>query len=75
MDLVLATGDNLVTGLQVLDPLGDSNHRLLEFTIQRRVPRACSKAVALDFRKANFNKLRRLVGEVLGSLRAGELSV
>ena len=31
--------------------------------------------VALDFRRANFNKLKRLVGEALGSLRAGELSV
>ena len=43
LDLVLATGDDLVRGLRVLDHLGDSDHRLLEFTIQRKVAKACSK--------------------------------
>ncbi|XP_059585298.1 uncharacterized protein LOC132250969 [Alligator mississippiensis] len=57
LDLVLATGDDLVRGLWVLDHLGDRNHRLLEFTIQDRVSRACSKAAALDFRRADFNEL------------------
>ena len=74
LDLVLATGDDLVRGLQVLDHLCDSDHRLLEFTNQHRVSRACSKAVALDFKRADLNKLRRLVGEALGFPRAGELS-
>ncbi|KYO44843.1 hypothetical protein Y1Q_0016637 [Alligator mississippiensis] len=71
--LALATSDDLVRGLQVLDYLGDSDHHLLEFTIQRRVSRACNKTVALDFKRANFNELRRLVGEPLGSWRVGEL--
>ena len=48
-DLVLATGDDLGRGLRVLDHLGDSDHCLLEFTIQRKVAKVCSKAAALDF--------------------------
>ena len=72
LDLVLATGDDLVRGLRVLGHLGDSDHRLLEFTIQRKVAKACSKAAALDFRRADFNELRRIVGEALRSQRGGE---
>ncbi|XP_059585091.1 uncharacterized protein LOC109285840 [Alligator mississippiensis] len=75
LDLVLATGNDLVRGLQVLDHLGDSDHCLLEFTIQLRVSKACSKAAALDFRRADFNELRRLVGEALRSQRVRELRI
>ena len=75
LDLVLATGDDLVRGLQVLDSLGDSDHRLLGFTIQCKVAKACSKAAALDFRRADFNELRRIVGEALRSQGGGELGV
>ncbi|XP_059581920.1 uncharacterized protein LOC132249993 [Alligator mississippiensis] len=75
LDLVLATGDDLVVGLQVLDHLGDSDHRLLEFTIQRKVAKASSKAAALDFRRADFNEVRRIVGEVMRSWRGGESGV
>ena len=49
LDLVLAMGDDLVSGLWVLNHLDVSDHRLLEFTIQRKVAKACSKAAALDF--------------------------
>ena len=52
LDLVLASGDDLVRGLRVLDHLGDSNHRLLESTIQSKVAKACSETAALDFRRA-----------------------
>ena len=71
MDLVLATGDDLVRGLWVLNHLGDSNHRLLEFTTQCKVAKACSKAAALDFRRADVNEMR-IVGEGLRSRRGGE---
>ena len=54
--------------------LGDSDHRLLGFTIQCKVAKACSKAAALDFRRADFNELR-IVGEALRSWRGRELGV
>ncbi|XP_059582419.1 uncharacterized protein LOC132250144 [Alligator mississippiensis] len=75
LDLVLATGDDLLSRLQVRDHLGDSDHRLLEFTIQRRVSKACSKAADLDFRRADFNEVRRLVREALTSRRGRDLGV
>ena len=75
LDPVLATGDDLVRGLQVLDHLGNSDHRLLEFTIQHKVAKAYSKAAALDFRRVDFNELRRIVGEALRSWRGRELGV
>ena len=75
LDLVLATGDDLVRGLRVMGHLGDSDHRLLEFTIQRKVAKSCSKAAALDFRRADFNKLRRIVGEALRTQRGREADV
>ena len=59
----------------MLDHLGDSDHRLLEFTIQRKVAKASSKAAAIDFRRADFNELRRIVGEALRSRRGGEPGV
>ena len=75
MDLVLAMGDDLVRGLWVLSHLGNSDHRLLEFTIQCKVAKACSKAAALDFRKVDFNELRGIVREALRSQRGGEPGV
>ena len=59
----------------MINHLGDSDHRLLEFTIQRKVAKACSKATALDFRRADFNELRRIVREALRSRRGGEPGV
>ena len=56
--LVLAMGDDLVRGLLVPDHVGNSDHHLLDFIIQRRVSRAHTKTKALDFRKANFNEFR-----------------
>ena len=61
LDLVLATSNDLVRGLQMLEHLGNSDHHLLKFTIQHKVAKTCSKAAALDFRRVDFNELRRIV--------------
>ena len=75
LDLVLATGDDLVGNPQVHSNLGDSDHHLVEFTIQQRVGKISSEAKVLDFRRANFSKLRRLVSEVVELKCIGQMGV
>ena len=47
--------------------LGDSDHEMIQFAIQRKVGRVTSTAQMLDFRKANFDVLRAVVREALGA--------
>ncbi|XP_059575008.1 RNA-directed DNA polymerase from mobile element jockey isoform X1 [Alligator mississippiensis] len=67
LDLVLATGDDMVGDLQISSQLGDSDHLIIEFTIRRRVGKVTSRVKVLDFRKADLNELRRLVKDALRS--------
>ena len=65
LDPVLATGDNLIGGLVIDGKLGDSDHELITFTIHRKAGKSVSNMEVLDFRKAHFDKLRRLVSAAL----------
>ena len=65
LDLVLAMGDDLISDLTIEGKLGDSDHELITSTIHRKPSKSVSDAEVLDFRKADFDKLRRLVGKAL----------
>ncbi|XP_059578763.1 RNA-directed DNA polymerase from mobile element jockey isoform X1 [Alligator mississippiensis] len=67
LDLVLATGDDMVGDLQIGSHLGDSDHLIIEFFIKRQVGKVTSRVKVLDFRKADLNELRQLVEDALQS--------
>ncbi|XP_059576813.1 uncharacterized protein LOC132247742 [Alligator mississippiensis] len=65
LDLVLAKGYDLVSGLIIEGKLGDSGHELITFTIHRKAGKSASNTEICDHRKADFHKLKRLVVETL----------
>ena len=60
LDLVVAMGDDLISNLNIEGNLGDSDHELITFTICCKAGKSVSNTEVLDFRKADFDKLRRL---------------
>lgn len=61
LDLLLENREELVGDLGCL---GHSDHEMLEFSVIRPVRSGVSKTATLDFQRANFDLLRRLVGRV-----------
>ncbi|XP_060136500.1 uncharacterized protein LOC132592834 [Zootoca vivipara] len=64
LDLVLTNSDDLVSGVEVAGSLGGSDHALLEFIIQRKGAAKHTKTQILDFKKADFRKLRETLDEI-----------
>uniref|UniRef100_A0A670IE66 Reverse transcriptase domain-containing protein n=1 Tax=Podarcis muralis TaxID=64176 RepID=A0A670IE66_PODMU len=64
LDLVLTNVDDLVSGVEVEGSLGASDHALLKFTIQRKGAAKHTRTQFLDFKKADFIKLREVLGEI-----------
>ena len=75
LDLVLATGDDLIGDLVIDGKLGDSDHELITFTIRRKAGMSVSNTEVLDFRKADFDKLKRLVSQALRDHDPREMGV
>ncbi|CAI5785062.1 Hypothetical predicted protein [Podarcis lilfordi] len=63
LDLVLTNVDDLVSGVEVEGSLGASDHALLKFTIQWKGAAKHTRTQFLDFKKADFIKLREVLGE------------
>uniref|UniRef100_K7EXP3 Endonuclease/exonuclease/phosphatase domain-containing protein n=1 Tax=Pelodiscus sinensis TaxID=13735 RepID=K7EXP3_PELSI len=64
LDLILTNREELVENLKVEGSLGESDHEIIEFTILKKDRRENSKIETMDFRKADFGKLRKLIGKV-----------
>ncbi|PKU32130.1 dtw domain-containing protein 2 [Limosa lapponica baueri] len=64
LDLVLTNKEGLVGNVKFKGSLGCSDHEMVEFKIHRAVRRVCSKLATLDFRRADFDLLRDLIGKV-----------
>ncbi|XP_065440587.1 mitoferrin-1 isoform X1 [Chrysemys picta bellii] len=64
LDLILTNREELVENLKVEGSLGESDHEIIEFAILRKGRRENSKIETMDFRKADFGKLRELIGKV-----------
>ena len=62
LDLVLTNKDGLVGNVKVEGSLGCSDHKMWEFKILRGGRRAKSRTAALDFKRANFDLYRDLIG-------------
>ena len=64
LDLLFTNRDGLVGDVEVGGCLGQIDHDMVEFLILGGVRRGNSKTATLDFRRADFELFRRLVGGV-----------
>ena len=63
-DLLFANRDGLVGDVAAGGHLGHSDHEILEFAILGETRRGFNKTFALDFQRALFGLLRRLIWRV-----------
>uniref|UniRef100_K7F0G7 Endonuclease/exonuclease/phosphatase domain-containing protein n=1 Tax=Pelodiscus sinensis TaxID=13735 RepID=K7F0G7_PELSI len=64
LDLVLMSSEDLIEEMVVGDKLGSSDHELIQFKLNGRINKNKSETRVFYFKRANFNKLRKLVREV-----------
>ncbi|PKU46226.1 pre-mrna-processing factor 17 [Limosa lapponica baueri] len=63
LDLVLTNKEGLVEDIKVRGNLGCSDHRKIEFRIVGSMCKPTSRTETLDFRRANFDLFKKLLGE------------
>ncbi|GAB0203785.1 hypothetical protein GRJ2_002844100 [Grus japonensis] len=64
LDLLFANREGLVGDVMIGGHLGHRDHEMIEFLILGEVKRVASRTATLDFWRADFGLLRRLVGRV-----------
>ena len=64
LDLVLTNEEGLMSNMKFKGSVGCSDQEMVEFKTLRVSKRALSKLVALDFRRADFELFRELLGRV-----------
>jgi len=64
LDLVLTNREGLVGNVKLKVSLGCSDREMVELNILRAARRVHSKLTTLDFRRADFDLFRDLVGRV-----------
>ncbi|CAM4590454.1 unnamed protein product [Lepidochelys kempii] len=64
LDLVLVISEDLIEEMIVGDNLGSSHHELIQFKLNGRINKNKSATRVFDFKRADFQKLRKLVREV-----------
>jgi len=64
LDHVLTNEQELVDHVKAGGSLGCSDHEMVEFRILRGGSRAISRITTLDFRRANFELFKDLLGEI-----------
>jgi len=64
LDLVLTNKNRLLEDVKVGGSLGCRDHEMVEFRILRGGSRAISRITALDFRRANFDFFKDLLGGI-----------
>ena len=64
LDFLFTNRKGLVGDVVVRRCLGQSDHKMVEFSILGEVMRGTSKTAVLDFRRADFELFRTLVGRV-----------
>ena len=62
LDMMLTNVSDLISDIKTGGSLGCSDHALVEFTVLRDIGKATIKVRTLNFRKANFQLFKELVG-------------
>ena len=66
LDLLFTNKEGLVGDVEVGGCLGQSDHEMIDFSIHGGAWRGNSKTATLDFRRADFELFKRLIGESPG---------
>ncbi|XP_030324209.1 nipped-B-like protein [Calypte anna] len=64
LDLVLINKEEVLKDIKVGHSLGSGNHEKAEFRIMGSMHKTMSRIAPLDFRRANFDLLKKLLGEI-----------
>ncbi|PKU34078.1 glycerol kinase [Limosa lapponica baueri] len=64
LDLVLTNKEGLVEDIKVGGSLGCSDHEKIEFRIMGSMRKTTSRIENMDFRRANFDLFKKLLGEI-----------
>jgi len=64
LDLVLTSEEGLMSDVKLKGSLDCSDHKMVNFKILRVSKRVHSKLATLDFRRADFELFRELLGRV-----------
>uniref|UniRef100_K7F0X2 Endonuclease/exonuclease/phosphatase domain-containing protein n=1 Tax=Pelodiscus sinensis TaxID=13735 RepID=K7F0X2_PELSI len=64
LDLLLTNREELIGEVEVGDNLGRSDHEMVDFRILTKGRKESSKIHTLDFKKADFDSLRDLMGRI-----------
>jgi len=64
LDLLFLNREGLMGGVMAGGRLGQSNHKMVEFSILRQVRRGVSRTAAMAFQRADFGLFRGLVDKV-----------
>ena len=64
LDHLFTNREGLVGDVVVGSCLGQSNHKMVEFSILGKVRKGISKTAVLDFQRVDFELFRTLVGKI-----------
>jgi hypothetical protein len=64
LDLILTNRDEMIDNVEATGTLGGSDHAILEFNILEAQAIEYTQTRVLDFKRANFNKLRETLGRI-----------
>lgn len=64
LDLVLCNDPDRISNVEVLEPLGTSDHSTVIFDVSWEVKKVSSKTKILNFRRANFDRMRSYLGKI-----------
>ena len=73
LDLCLTSSLELVAGVEVIAPLGNSDHNGLEVTLLGKAPDRSSREEVPDWAKANMEGMREKLGEVDWEVEFGQM--
>ena len=75
LELILTNREKLVDEVKVVGALGSSDHVILDFMILGKTKTVRSHKYRLDFRRANFKKLKVILGRILWSEKLKKMEV
>ena len=64
LDLLFVNGEGLVGDVVIRNNLGQSDHKMVEFSILSKVRKSVKKTATLDFQRAVFELFRTMAGKV-----------
>lgn len=64
LDLVLCNNSDRICNIEVMEPLGTSDHSMISFDVFWQIKRASSNSRIFNFRRANFKKMRAYLSNI-----------